>query len=210
MNYLKAEQLGTAKWRILAIPFGGPLKGGKDYDGEYFSPRTDPKPGWFKDHPVIFHHGQDASLGDSDVGTEGEITKEKDGWWAPMWLDRQSAYFARLDALIRAGKMYGSSGSMPHLIKKAADGEILVWPHVEQTLTLTPANIFSRITASKALDDFTTAGIELAPAIRGLLAELDTLRTDLGHDLPSGGDDSATERLSATLDQLDEALRLVT
>jgi hypothetical protein len=202
---LKAEQLGAAKWRVLAIPFGGPLKGGRDLDGEYFSPRTDPKPNWFKEHPVLFHHGQDAVVGAEDVGIEEEITKESDGWWANLWLDRSSRYFAQLDALIRAGKMFGSSGSMAHLVRKAADGEILVWPHVEQTLTPTPANIFARITASKALTDFNSAGIALEPAMRAALTEPDT--SDLGPDLPQGGDDPAMARLAATLDQLDAVVR---
>ena len=203
---LKAEQIGTAKWRVLAIPFGGPLKGGKDLDGEYFSPRTDPKPDWFKEHPTLFHHGLDDVIGDEDVGIEGELSKEKDGWWAPLWLDRSNRYFERLNALIAAGKMFGSSGSMGHLVKKAPDGEILVWPHVEQTLTPTPSNIFSRITASKALDDFTSAGIELEPAMRDVLTELDSA-SDLGPDLPEGGDDPAVARLAATLSQLEEVLK---
>jgi hypothetical protein len=210
MDYLKAEQLGTAKWRVLAIPFGGPLKGGKDLDGEFFSPRTDIKPHWFKERPVIFHHGQDAELGDKDVGVQDELVQERDGWWGRIWLDRQSQYFARLNSLIAAGKMYGSSGSMPHLVKINTDGEILNWPHVEQTLTLTPANVFARVTASKALDHFTSAGIELDPAIRGILSDLDTLTTDLESDLSKDGGDPAMARLSSTLDQLDEALRLVT
>lgn len=206
MDTLKAEQIGTAKWRVLAIPFGGPLKGGKDLDGEYFSARTDPKPRWFKEHPVLFHHGQDESVGDEDVGIEGELTKEADGWWAPLWLDRSNRYFAMLNGLIAAGKMFGSSGSMAHLVKKAPDGEILVWPHVEQTLTPTPANVFARIAASKALDHFTTAGIELEPAMRDVLAEVPS---NLDPDLPQGGDDPALARLASTLSQLDEVLRLV-
>jgi hypothetical protein len=222
MDFLKAEQIGTAKWRVLAIPFGGPLKGGKDLDGEFFSERTDIKPHWFKERPVIFHHGQDPILGDADVGIEGELVKEKDGWWAPVWLERQNQYFARLNALIAAGKMYGSSGSMPHLVKvDRATGEILNWPHVEQTLTPTPANVFARVEASKAFDHFQSAGIELDPAIRGILSDLDTLTTDLESDLSAGGGsprgdlsadggDPAMARLSSTLDQLDEALRLVT
>ena len=203
---LKAEQLGTAKWRVLAIPFGGPLKGGKDLDHEYFSPRTDPKAGWFKEHPVLFHHGQDEELGDADVGIEDEIVKGTEGWWANLWLDRSNRYFAQLNAMIAAGKMFGSSGSMAHLVRKANDGEILVWPHVEQTLTPTPANVFSRITASKALDDFTTAGIELDPAMRDVLTELDSM-SDLEPDLPQGGEDPAMARLAATLSQLDEVLK---
>jgi hypothetical protein len=205
MEALKAEQLGTAKWRVLAIPFGGPLKGGKDADFEFFSPRTDPKPGWFKEHPVLFHHGQDDTLGDDDVGIEDEIVKEPDGWWANLWLDRQSRYFAQLNAMIAAGKMFGSSGSMAHLVKKDhKTGEILVWPHVEQTLTLTPANPFARVSASKAVDHFSSAGIALDPLTRDVLTEVPS---DLGSDLPQGGDDPAMARLASTLSQLDEMLK---
>jgi len=206
---IKAEQLGTAKWRVLAIPFGGPLAGGKDADFEFFSPRTDPKPKWFKEHPVLFHHGQDESIGDEDVGIEDELTKpEKDGWWANLWLDRQTRYFAQLNAMIAAGKMFGSSGSMAHLVRKdQKTGEILVWPHVEQTLTLTPANIFARVTASKALDDFTTAGIELDPSMRDLLSTEPNSVSDLEPDLPQGGEDPAMARLASTLSQLDEVLK---
>jgi len=202
---LKAEQLGAAKWRVLAIPFGGPLKGGKDLDGEYFSPRTDVKANWFREHPVLFQHGKDSLIGDEDVGIEDDLTKGDDGWWANLWLDRQGRYFKKLTELISAGKAFGSSGSMPHLVRKAADGEILVWPHVEQTITLVPINIFSRITAAKALGDFNTAGIALEPAMRAALSESDT--SDLGPDLPQGGDDPAMARLAATLDQLDAVMR---
>ena len=181
------------------------MKGGKDLDHEFFSPRTDTKPTWFREHPVIFHHGK-AELGDELVGTEGEIEQKDDGWWAPLWLERQSRYFEMLDALIRAGKMYGSSGSMSHLVDiDRKSGEILVWPHVEQTLTMTPANIYSRITANKALDDFTSAGIEVAPEIRDLLTEPDST-ADLGSDLPEGGEDPAMAKLATTLNQLDEVL----
>ena len=45
MNFLKAEQLSAAKWRVLSIPFGGPFDG-KDLDEEFFSERTDIKEAW--------------------------------------------------------------------------------------------------------------------------------------------------------------------
>lgn len=217
MDYLKAEQLGPAKWRVNALPFGGEFKGGKDIQGEYFSPRTDPKAHWFAERPVLFHHGLDERLKTEDIGIEGPIVKEKDGWWADFWLNRQSTYFAQIDKLLQAGKMFGSSGSAINLVKVAADGEILVWPHLEQTLTPTPANRLARVTAQKAVADFQSAGIELDPAVRGLLADLDGLTTDLAsnlslrgeRDLRNDGGDPAMARLDATLNQLDEVLRLV-
>jgi hypothetical protein len=219
MDHLKAEQLGSSKWRVLAIPFGGPLAGGRDLDGEFFSPRTDVKAGWFKERPVLFHHGQDEELGDGELGVEGELTKQDDGWWAQVWLNRSHRYWAQVDALLRAGKMFGSSGALAHLVRKSRDGEILVWPHIEQTLTPTPANPYARVTAGKALAGFDSAGIAMDDSLRSVLAELDRLTADLRPDLPApgepsgdlgaGGDDAAMRRLADALDSLEALLHRV-
>ena len=184
MDHLKAEQLTSVKWRVLAIPFGGAFKGGKDLDGEYFSPRTDIKPEWFPTRPVLWHHGLDQALKDEVLGTEDDLEQKDDGWWGTMWLDRSARYWEQVSALLAAGKIYGSSGALGHLVRKAPDGEILTWPHIEQTLTPTPANPFSRVIPTKAAADFHLAGI----ANEYLVANL----PDLGHDLSSDGDDPAT------------------
>ena len=205
---LKAEQLGTARWRVLAIPYGGPLKGGRDLDGEYFSPRTDVKAEWFKERPVLFHHGQDEILGDVELGTQGELKQEEDGWWSEVWLDRSHRYWSQVDGLLRAGKMYGSSGALSHLVRKSRDGEILVWPHIEQTLTPTPANPYARVTASKALASFSNANIAMDPAVASVLASLDGLAPDLPADLgaKASGDAAAMARLGLALDDLERLI----
>lgn len=187
MEPLKAEQLTTVKWRVLAIPFMGRPKDGKDLDREFFSPRTDIKAEWFPTRPVLWHHGQDATVKDAELGTEDDLKKEADGWWATMWLDRSFRYWEEVSKWLAEGKVYGSSGALGHLVQKAKDGEILTWPHVEQTLTLTPANPFARVTPTKAAADFSSAGIAWNHA------DL----PDLGHDLPSGGDDSAMAHAKA-------------
>lgn len=202
MDYLKAEHQQGTRWRVLAIPFGGPLKG-RDIDGEFFSPRTDVKPDWFNERPVIFHHGDDAELKDTMIGREGPLSMERDGWWADMWLERQSRYYDRMERMLDAGRLYGSSASMPHLVKKASNGELLVWPHVEQTLTFTPVNLFSRVTAAKAVTDYDSAGIELDPALKGLLADLEAL-TDLTADLSAGGDHLHADGDAAAMARLED------
>lgn len=181
---LKAEVVHTGKYRILALPFGGPIKG-KDLDGEYFSQRTDPKPDWFRERPVIFHHGLDPWLGDDLIGREGPITKAGDGWWAEMWLDKAHRYFDQIHAMIERGGLYGSSGSAPHLVKKAADGELLVWPHIEQTLSPVPRNPYSVVRATKALDDYSKAGLDISPAA------LQSLSPDLRLQTSATGEDAA-------------------
>lgn len=207
MDTLKAEQLGTSKWRVLAIPFGGPFKGGKDMDGEWFSPRTDIKAAWFKERPVLYHHGLDAETTDEDYGIEEmDADSSKDGWWGTMWLNRSARYWSQVDAMLRAGKMYGSSGAIAHLVRKdRATGEILRWPHAEQTLTPTPANPYSRITAAKAIAGFTSAGIVIPD---DLLRDLSTDGEPSGH-LSTGGDavasarDAAQDRVRRTLLRVD-------
>lgn len=194
MEPLKAEQLTSVKWRVLAIPFGGPF-GGKDLDGEYFSPRTDIKAEWFPTRPVLWHHAQDTAIKDEALGTEDDLVKEDDGWWGTMWLDRSAQYWARVSAMLAAGKVYGSSGALGHLVRKAADGEILTWPHIEQTLTPTPANPFSRVVTSKAADAFTSAGIGLGSDLETYLASKDACESP------------AMARLATALTDLETLLR---
>jgi len=218
MDTMKAEQLTGSKWRVLAIPFGGPFKG-KDFDGEYFDRETDVKPHWFKARPVIFHHGLDRAAKDEDYGEEElDAQPSDDGWWGTVWLNRSARYWAEVDKLLRAGKMFGSSGAISHLVRKDhKTGHIEVWPHAEQTLTVTPANPYARVTASKAIAGFTTAGIAMDDALKAVLADLDALVPDLRPDLPApgdasadlgnGGDDAAMKRLASVLDSLGELLK---
>jgi hypothetical protein len=215
MDTLKAEQITGSKWRVLAIPFAGPFKG-KDLDGEYFDRDTDIKPHWFKARPVMFQHGQDITAKDEDYGEqELDANPEDEGWWGTVWLNRSARYWAEVDRMLRAGKMYGSSGAIAHLVRKDhKTGHIEVWPHAEQTLTPTPANPYARITAAKAIEGFNTAGIALDDPMRAVLSDLDrTSAADLPTDLPGpaqaamGGDEAARLRLEGELSRLQTLLK---
>ena len=214
MDFLKAEQLGSNKWRVLAIPFGGEFKGGKDSDGEFFSLKTDvygPYKGILAERPVAFHHGGDPQLEGDSVGVQDELElDEKLGWWGRLWLDRSHRFHTEIDALLRAGKMYGSSGSIPQFVKKNRQtGEILVWPHLEQTLTLTPANRRAVITPAKAIADYDSAGLA-TKSLSDLLPDLEAPRADLPTDLAPAGEVAAKrERLSGDLEALLERLKTI-
>lgn len=210
MDFLKADRVSSTKWRVLGIPFGGPFDG-KDFDTEFFSLRTDIKPEWFDRRPAIWHHNLDTSMkADSTIGFTDDLKLEEDlGWWSTLWLNRSHRYWAEVDRMLQSGKLYGSSGTMPNFVKiDKKTGEIKVWPYVEQTLTPIPSNFLSQVAAAKALSHFDEAGIELDPVMRNVLTESDS-DPDLGPDLPSGGDDPAMAKLASTLNQLEEALRLV-
>ena len=205
MDFLKAEQISNAKWRVLSIPFGGPFDG-KDFDDEYFSPRTDIKADWFDRRPLVWHHNMDGTMkADPVLGTADDTEKADEGWWSTIWLDRSHLYWSQVDQLLRAGKVYGSSGSLPSFVKTdRKTGEILVWPFIEQTLTVTPANPYARVVPAKAISHFDEAKIGLSPALRGILSDLDSRPADLRPDLATAADAATRQRLSGALASLRE------
>lgn len=207
MDFLKAEQVGKNKWRVLSIPFGGPFKG-KDFDGEFFSARTDIKPDWFDRRPLVWQHAMDRLMkADPVIGTADDTELEEDGWWSSIWLDRSHRYWQEVDAMLRAGKIYGSSGTLGHFAKTdRKTGEILVWPFIEQTLTPTPANPYSRVVAAKAISHYDEAGLAIPAAVRGILTDLDSPTADLGPDLSvkAAVDPATRDRLAGALASLSE------
>jgi len=156
---------------ILAIPYSGPLSGGRDTDGEYFSKRTDLCLDWFpNERPLIYDHGMDRDgPGVSVVGRTDAKTMREDehGRWVKAQLDKSNAYYQFIKQLIGHGVLHGSSGAMPHLTQKARSGEILRWPWVEQSLTPTPANLFSTVALAEAQKHYKSAGLDfaLSPAL---------------------------------------------
>src|SRR5690606_18249921 len=99
---------------------------------------------------------------------------------------------AEVDKLLRAGKVFGSSGSLPNFVRTDhKTGEILVWPYIEQTLTPTPANPYSVVLPVKAARHFEAAQIGLGP-----ISDLDSLKADLTTDLSADGDEGAAQPAS--------------
>lgn len=209
---MKAEQLSSSKWRVLAIPYGGPFAG-KDFDGEFFSQRTDIKPDWFDRRPLVWHHNLDRTMkADPVMGTADDLEQTDEGWWTTVWLDRSHRYWSQVNDLLTQGKVYGSSGSLPNFVRTdKATGEILVWPYIEQTLTPTPSNIYSVVVPSKAVDHFAEAQIGLSPAfLKAAFSDLDSQMADLPTDLDSeeeSGDAAAIQRLTGEIDRLSALVR---
>jgi len=89
---LPFEIINDDAFRILAIPYGGPMEKagapyGADLQGEWFSPETDIKPDWFTERPVLWHHGKDPTgkMGTTLMGKAINLTQEDDGWWVDFW-----------------------------------------------------------------------------------------------------------------------------
>jgi hypothetical protein len=138
----------------LAIPFGGPdYLGNKDFDGEAFGPDTDFALDWFPTgRPIIYHHGVHDAMKTAVQGRQltSELTDE--GVFARGELDKSAKYHATVSKLIAQGKLFFSSGAVPHLVETTEDGAIKRWPWVELSLTPTPANPLAAVHHVKSAD----------------------------------------------------------
>lgn len=194
---MKATILDDDAFRLLAIPFGGPIPSphsprGVDLDGEFFSERTDIRPSWLKARAVDWHHGADSTLGREVIGKAVDPEMDEDGWWVTVWLDHGSKRLNLIKRLAEQGaKLFGSSESVAGLVKKAKTGEILEWPYWRQTLSTSPQNTHSIIRPIKAV----LADVDLAnttPAFwYDLAPHLQDLATDLRSSSPVAGKGTA-------------------
>lgn len=127
------------------IPFDGPFNGGKDLDGEFFTKSTDFCLDWYADRPLLFHHGRDKTLERTVIGRVKTHEIQDEGVWVEAQLDVSSKYFEAIKRLVKAGKLFFSSGAVPHLVvTDRKSGEIKVWPWIEMTLTPTPSNFLAQ------------------------------------------------------------------
>lgn len=143
---------------VLAVPFGSPRD--KDRDGEYFSSRTDLglEAGWQR-WPLYWHHTRDSSVGDRRIGWANGLTKKADGWWTSVEVD-DPRLLARLEQMAGDGKLFASSGSVAHLVRRGPDGEIRTWPLAELSLTPSPTNGKAVARLAKPVDASLTATLD--------------------------------------------------
>ena len=183
---VKATLVSDNHFRLLAIPFGGPV-GGRDLDGEFFTPKTDIKADWFTERPVLWHHGQDRYMADTVIGKATDLSMDDEGWWVDVWIKHGERRAELVKRLASKAPLYGSSGTIGYLRKAKPTGEIVTWPYVEQTLTTSPQNSLSVARPAKAwLDHFDSADIPVHGALKAFLTDLDNLGADL--PLTSFGD----------------------
>lgn len=208
---VKARLLDDDAFRVLAIPFTGPIPspthpGGVDLDGETFTPDTDIKPDWWTSRAVDWHHGQDRTMGRHVIGKATDLAMEDDGWWVTVWLNHGDQRRRLITRLQEAGAvLYGSSEPVHGMVKVKADGAIEQWPYWRQTLSTSPQNTHSILTPMKAdLDDVLPG--DYAPSVAfwdDLKAQLDDLDADLAgamHGREPVADIAAqVERLEALL-----------
>lgn len=232
---LKATLLDDDAFRLLALPYGGPIPypgapRGADLDRQWFSERT--TFGAPDTVNVTWHHGLDPVLRGEVVGKAGELTFDEDGGWVKVWLDHGRRRTRLIKELAEAAKnddevdIFGSSEAKPGqarvMVGKAErqwqrrlPGEITVWPYSGQTLSTSPQNTNSVLVPVKAtLDDLAAGDIIATPDYFDDLARwLDDLAPDPAPTLRGDGGAKAGRvlagrneaRLREARDLLDES-----
>lgn len=175
MDAIKFTDEGKGLVEGLAMPFDGPFKGGLDFDGEKFTKDTDFCLDWFAERPALYQHGVDTAVKTEVVGRQVEYEIRDAGVWAQVQLNRANQYAAEVERLVAGGKMWFSSGAMPHLVVVDRPA-IKRWPWVELTFTPTPSNAFAKVYPVKSVDlvaHLNEIGIKPPPAVEVALKAMD-------------------------------------
>jgi len=225
---VKAAPLDDDAFRLLAIPFGGPIpspihKRGVDVDGETFTERTAIYPDWLKERPTDWHHGGDGVMQRTVLGKAVDIGRfdgkadepDEDGWWVTVWLKHGENRLNLIRRLAERGaQIFGSSETIASLSKKSQTGEILAWPYIRQTLSTSPQNTLSVLRPLKAsLDELISDGYMPTSSLWSDLIEgaVRDLGTDLRATSLFGGERVAKAQASEAeafrmIRRLDEAI----
>jgi hypothetical protein len=180
---MKATPLDDDAFRLLALPYGGPIPypgapRGADLDRQWLSESTDF--GDKKRVDVTWHHGLDRKAGREVIGKAVDLAFDDDGGWVTVWLDhgrrrvqliRQLAQAAADDPDPDLG-VFGSSEAIPQTARIRAGkaelpwrrdipGEISRWWYSGQTLSTSPQNTTSILMPVKAtLSDLASGEID--------------------------------------------------
>ena len=129
-----------------AIPFGGPMPGGKDLDGEAFSKDTELFLPAYDKRPLLYFHGMDKALGVEPIGAEVKWEQKDGGIWLEAQLSLTGKYQEHVMELARRGLLGFSSGANPRSVVKSASGLIERWMWMETSLLPIPSNPFGMAT----------------------------------------------------------------
>lgn len=184
---------------VLGIPYGGPDR--RDSDGEYFSPATKLHEDKYPLPPVVYYHGltpDGRPAGEPQyIGRAVGYEDRPDGRWYRVVLDAASTLARRVWEAAKQGLARASSGSVAHLVRKAADGHIVEWPVAELSVFdigpgRQPANSYAvAVPALKAV--YEQAGIDLPDVEIGDAVEPEVIQPEASGDAAgmtaSGGAD---------------------
>lgn len=143
-NYVGATLKALAHGRVGGYLVVFTNANDRDSYGEYFTAGTDYGLEYYRNQPVLYHHGQNDELV-TPIGIIDTLRVDTRGVYAEAQLDINHEnptireYARTAYAQVNTGKLFWSSGSAEHLVRITPDGEITQWMIVEGSLTPKPA-----------------------------------------------------------------------
>lgn len=182
------------------VPFDGHIAGGKDSYNTRFSAQTEYALDWFPaGRPLLYQHGLDPDTSITPVGRIDTLEVRDAGVWMSAQLEKGNAYFDAIREMVKAGKLFLSSGSVEHLVQvDARSGDMIRWPIVEGSLTPTPANLYATVAARSAQEHYEAAGLPVDDAIRAVWStayQNDLPNSSFAYVEPNAGDDKSKRHL---------------
>lgn len=185
---IRAVKSDSGDWEIeiLGVPFGSPSD--RDSDGEFFTAQTKLHLDKFPTPPLVFFHGyNEQKQPDAQpiyVGKTTGYEVRKDGVWFRGVLDKAVAQAKAVWDAAQQGMARASSGSIAHLVRKAANGQLLEWPLAELSVFDTfngknPANRRAVVTPVMKMV-YEQAGLSLPVDIEGESSETDGVEVSDG------------------------------
>lgn len=120
---------GEHKLLVLGAPFGSPKD--LDWDGQFFSAKTDFMLDLGDTRPVLYMHGRGPEgkplQSPEVVGKAVAVKKDEKGLWFEVILDVTKALGKRLWEKALKGLVRASTGCVAHLFREGDKGEILKW-----------------------------------------------------------------------------------
>lgn len=111
---------------VLGLPYYGP-NGGRDNDGQYFSPMTDFMDGVLDTPPVYYVHGSQNGFEPEPIGKVKNRWYDRQGGWFTVELDHLSPRYSQMLEAQIAGTLRASSGAIPASVTVSNDGHIDTW-----------------------------------------------------------------------------------
>lgn len=125
-QHVPTPMLSERGIQVLGLPYGGP-NGGRDNEGQFFSPNTDFLDGFNDNPPVMYLHGSQNGFEPEPVGTVKGRWYDRKGGWFNVEIDPQSPRYAQLMDAHATGNLRASSGAVPASVTYDADGHIDTW-----------------------------------------------------------------------------------
>ena len=161
------KALGSGKFRAPLVQFGDANTGDLTPYRDYFTKDTDfgiDEDEWGNtEFPIVanvlYHHGQDATIGKRVIG-KARLSKDEVAVWMDGQLNMRDEYEQAVYSLIEAGKMGTSSGAVSHLVErvpaKGGAHQIKMWRGIREDASLTPvpADYRNLVVPIKALEGF--------------------------------------------------------